>query len=371
MLRLTPAPGVDAVAGPALASRSPPAYQWNLPPGFPVPFVPRDNPMSIAKVQLGRRLFREQQLSVTGHYACISCHKPALAYTDGRSRALGATGSATRRSSMTLANVAYNAAFTWGDSSVRTLEAQMQQPLFNEHPVEIGLKSREKTVLKWLSSQPRYQEQFAQAFGKTVTAISIGNLIKAIAAYERTLISGNSAFDRYVFRDDASAMSDGAKRGMALFYSKRVGCAQCHSGLNFDGPVRSERNPQAAPTFANTGLYSMDGRGSYPSSDPGLFDVTRKPADMGKMRVPTLRNICLTGPYMHDGSVASLSDAIDHYAQGGRQLPGGPDADNHLIDRRIQPFVLSPQQKSDLIAFLASLTDSEFATDLEMQPAIK
>jgi len=327
--------------------------------------------MSIAKVQLGRRLFREQHLSVTGNYACITCHEPALAYTDGRAKALGATDGATKRSSMTLTNVAYNAAFTWGDSSVRTLEAQMQQPLFNEHPVEIGMKGREATVLNWLRSQTSYRQQFEQAFGKEPAVISIGNLIKAIAAYERTLISGNSAFDRYVFRDDSGAMSDAAKRGMSLFYSKRVGCAQCHSGLNFNGPIRSERHPQAAAAFANTGLYSMDGHGSYPSSDRGLFDVTGKPADMGKMRVPTLRNICLTAPYMHDGSVPSLSAAIDHYAQGGRQLPAGPNAANHLIDRRIQAFALSPQQKSDLIAFLASLTDSEFTADLELEPTIK
>jgi cytochrome c peroxidase len=335
-------------------------YHWSLPPGFPNPIVPSDNPMSVQKVELGRKLFREQHLSATGTYACISCHRPALAYTDGRARALGATNVETRRSAMSLTNVAYNAAFTWADATLTTLEAQMLQPLFNEHPVEIGLKGREDVLVQWLSADETYRQLFRASFPEDVSPVSISNLVKAIAAYERTLISGQSAFDRYVFQDEHSALSDHAKRGMALFYSARVGCAQCHFGLNFSGPLRYQGHPRAKALFANTGLYSVDGRGAYPATDRGLFDVTHQKSDMGKMRVPTLRNVALTGPYMHDGSVATLSDAIDHYAKGGRQLPDGPSANNHLVDRRIRSFQLSAQEKVDLIAFLESLTDPQF-----------
>jgi cytochrome c peroxidase len=338
------------------------AYPWNLPPGFPPPAVPVDNPMSTAKVALGARLFREQHLSVTKSYACVSCHLPEQAYSDGRAKAVGARGDLTQRSAMTLTNVAYNAAYTWGDSRTRTLESQMRQPLFNDHPIELGLRNSQAEVTHWLSSQDSYRAAFAQAFPEDASPVSIDNVIKAIACYERTLISGRSAFDRYVFNDDRSALSASAKRGMALFYSQRVGCGQCHSGVNFNGPMRFKGNEQAKAIFANTGLYSVNGRGAYPNEDRGLFDVTHQAADMGKFRVPTLRNVALTAPYMHDGSIATLSEVIDHYAQGGRQSPGGPSSRNHLVDRRIRVFHLAPPEKADLISFLESLTDQAFVT---------
>src|SRR5580704_10128342 len=134
------------------APRSNSEYHWELPPGFPPPVVPADNPMSSAKVELGQRLFAERRLSVTGQYACISCHLPERAYTDGRPKALGALGDETRRSAMSLTNVAYNGAYTWGDSTAKTLELQMRQPLFNEHPVELGLTGHENQILQSLSS---------------------------------------------------------------------------------------------------------------------------------------------------------------------------------------------------------------------------
>ena len=319
--------------------------------------------MSAPKVELGRRLFREQRLSVTGRYACVSCHLPERAYSDGRPKALGALNDQTRRSAMSLTNVAYNAAYTWGDSTQTNLETQMRQPLFNEHPIELGMKGRETQVMQWLCSDESYSRAFAEAFAEDPIPVSMGNVIKAIAAYERTLISARSAFDRYVFDDDQIALSASAKRGMTLFYSDRVGCGQCHSGINFDGPVRFKGHEQEKALFANTGLYSVDGRGGYPPSDLGLFEVTHKSADVGKFRVPTLRNVALTAPYMHDGSIATLGEVIDHYAQGGRQLPAGPSTLNRLVDRRIHPFKISIEEKDDLIAFLESLTDPAFVAD--------
>jgi cytochrome c peroxidase len=334
-------------------------YSWNLPPGFPLPWVPADNPMSMIKVKLGARLFREPRLSVTGTYACVSCHQPRLAFTDGNAKAIGATGAQTRRSAMSLANVAYNAAYTWGDSTVHTLERQMLQPLFNEHPVEIGLKGREAQVVALLSADTQYKEMFAAAFPSDVAPVSIGNVIKAIAAFERTLISGRSPFDRYVFDDDQNALSASAKRGMNLFYSARTGCAQCHSGLNFSGPMRYRGHVQVTASMANTGLDSMNPRGAHSESDFGLMEVTHNRADRGKMRVPTLRNVALTAPYMHDGSIATLAEVIEHYATGGRQRNAAA-AQNHPVDRRIRVLHLSADEKRDLIAFLESLTDPEF-----------
>jgi cytochrome c peroxidase len=327
-------------------------YEWHLPPGFPRPAVPQDNPMSVEKVALGRRLFFETRLSSTGLYACSSCHRPELAFTDGRAHALGATGESVRRSAMSLANVAYNAAFTWGNANVRSLELQMHQPLFSQHPVEMGLKAGGKSAVAAISQDQGFREAFTAAFPGEAAPLTMKNIIKAIAAFERTLISGRSAFDRYVFDDERAAMSESAKRGMALFYSARVGCGQCHFGLNFSGPLVYEGHVEAKALFANTGLYDVDAQGGYPKSDRGLIEVTHRAADMGKFRVPTLRNVALTAPYMHDGSLKSLEEVLDHYVRGGHR--------SARQDPRIRPFALSPAERADLLAFLDSLTDRDF-----------
>lgn len=307
--------------------------------------------MSAEKVALGRRLFFETRLSSTGHYACASCHIPELAFTDGRAHAQGATGQTVRRGAMTLTNVAYNPAFTWSSDKVRSLEAQMRQPLFNEHPVEMGLKINGSAPVDAIGADAGYGAQFAAAFPGPAP-VSMDHIIKAIAAFERTLISGRSAFDRYVFDDDRTALSESAKRGMALFYSARVGCSQCHSGLNFSGPIRYEGHEQDKALYANTGLYDVDQHGAYPAGDRGLIEVTHRGQDMGKFRVPTLRNVALTAPYMHDGSLATLDDVLDHYARGGLKSP--------RLDPRIRPIALTAAERADLLAFLGSLTDREF-----------
>jgi cytochrome c peroxidase len=308
--------------------------------------------MSDAKVVLGKRLFFDTRLSSTGRYACSSCHRPELAFTDGKAHAIGATGESVRRAAMSLTNVAYNPAFTWANSQVRSLESQMRQPLFNEHPVEMGLKAGGASAPDALSRDSSYQAQFAAAFPGSSSALSMDHIIKAIAAFERTLISGRSPFDRYVFDDDRAAMSEAAKRGMELFYSPRAGCGQCHSGLNFSGPLIYEGHIAEAAPFANTGLYDSDGRGAYPPADRGLIEVTHRAADMGKFRVPTLRNVALTAPYMHDGSLPSLEAVLDHYVRGGHKSP--------RQDSRVRAFALSALERADLLAFLGSLTDAEF-----------
>ncbi|HEU4531076.1 MAG TPA: MbnH family di-heme enzyme [Steroidobacteraceae bacterium] len=338
-------------------------YEWNLPRGFPRPVVPADNPMSEAKVALGRQLFYESRLSVTGAYSCASCHRQELAFTDGRGRALGATGELHPRSAMSLANAGYIANLQWTDPSLVTLEAQASGPMLNEHPIEMGLKGRETEVLRVLAADAGYRAAFANAFPGETAPFTLSNVSRALASFQRTMISGRSAFDRRVFDDDTSAMSTAARRGMTLFYSERVGCARCHSGINFSGPVRHERDAQASSAFANTGLYNVDGSGRYPDAAAGLADATGRRSDHGRFRVPTLRNVAVTAPYMHDGSIATLEEVIDHYAQGGRQAPLGPSAGNTYRDERIVPFELDAGGRADLVEFLRSLTDETFLTD--------
>jgi cytochrome c peroxidase len=345
----------------AIAADSKNHYVWRLPPGFPRPAVPPDNPMSIAKVQLGCYLFFDTRLSVTGTYACASCHRPELAFSDGRVTAVGATGEFVRRNAMSLTNVAYNAAYTWGSTRIVTLEAQMTTPLFGTHPVEMGLQKNDQALIRTLAAH--YAHEFRDAFPDNQEPVSTVNVVKAIAAYERTLISGRSAFDRYVFDDARDALSAAARRGMTLFYSARSGCAQCHSGLNFSGPIVSEQT-SARALFANTGLYNIDGHGAYPVSDTGLFEETNAARDMGRFRVPTLRNVALTAPYMHDGSIATLKEVVEHYMRGGRQTSpmSATTTDSTPKDARIRPLSLSSDERDDLVAFLESLTDADFAS---------
>src|SRR5580700_7461124 len=176
---------------PSVPAQTPAAFDWHLPRGFPTPFVPADNPMSAAKVALGKRLFFEARLSASGAYSCASCHDPAHSYTDGRALAVGSDGGLMPRSAMALVNVAYG----WQHPELRSLEAQMRQPLFNRHPVEVGLGGRERTVVALLAADPGYSRQFLAVFG---AGPSVARIIKAIAAFERTLIDGHSAFDAYV-----------------------------------------------------------------------------------------------------------------------------------------------------------------------------
>jgi cytochrome c peroxidase len=299
-------------------------FRWNLPAGFPEPAVPADNPMNAAKVELGAILFADPRLSITGEHSCQSCHSPARAFTDGLPRSRGATGETLELNAPTLFNVAYNASLGWRDANLRTLEQQMRGPLFNEHPHELGLAGRESTIERTLSADPDLARRFAAAFPGVTAPVTMDNVIRAIAAYERTLLAGGSAFDRYVFAGDHRALSDRQKAGMQLFFSEHAGCARCHSGINFNGEWVDREHPRATPAFADTGT--------------GVA-----------VRVPTLRNLPATTPYMHDGRFAGLDAVLDHY----ERLASDPKA-----DARLRRSALTTIEREQLRAFLLSLAES-------------
>lgn len=345
----------------ALAS---PSYSWDLPDWAPRPVVPIDNPMSAAKVELGRRLFYEPRLSVTGNYSCGSCHLQALAFTDGKPVGIGATGEAHPRNSMSLTNVGYNSVLTWANPLMTQLEQQGLVPLFGEHPIELGMVGREEQILQMLQADPDYRSRFAAAFGSGEAAINLNHLMQAIAAFERTLVSFDSPYDRYRYGGQSDAISDAAKRGEALFHSERLECFHCHGGINFSDSVMHERLAFREIAFHNTGLYNLDDQGSYPAENTGVYEITHNPADMGRFKAPTLRNIELTAPYMHDGSVPTLEAAIAHYQSGGRTIASGPYAGvgraNPLKSSFVAGFELTEAERQDLLAFLGSLTDRSF-----------
>jgi len=304
------------------------AFEWNLPRGLPVPAVPVDNSMNAAKVALGRALFYDTRLSGNGTFACASCHKQELAFTDGRARAVGSTGQQHPRSSMTLTNVAYNASFGWSDADARTLEAQLAVPMFNEHPVELGLKGRELEVVQRFA-RANDAEGFRSAFPTDADPLTFSNIVKALAAFERTLVSSDSPFDRLLYHDDRTAMTPAARRGMDLFFSSRIGCTRCHGGFNLSGPSVFEKSQVPVLTFHNTGLSPTE-----------------------HFRAPTLRNVALTAPYMHDGRILTLDAVISHYASGAPETP--------VRSKLLRPFAISRSERADLVAFLESLTDRTF-----------
>ncbi|MEM7481146.1 MAG: MbnH family di-heme enzyme [Acidobacteriota bacterium] len=344
--RGTTRPAAVTAGNPAVAASVGPLAEF-LPEFFPAPVIPLDNPQTAAKAELGRHLFYDRRLSVNGTVACATCHRQELAFSDGRARAEGATGELHPRGAMSLANVAYSASFAWDDPNLESLEEQARVPMFNEHPVEMGLAGREEEVLRLLREEPVYSHAFPRAFPAQPDPFTFDNLMRAIAAFERTLISGDSPYDRRVYGDEADALSDDAERGMDLFFSHPLGCSDCHAGFTFSGPVVFAGADERKPLFHNNGL-----KANYPSPNQGLKRFTGRPEDEGRFRAPTLRNIALTAPYMHDGSLPDLESVIEHYARGG---------EGHLQQSvRVHGFTLSAADRQDLIVFLEALTDRAF-----------
>ena len=321
--------------------------------------------MTPEKVELGRRLFYDKALSGNGTYACASCHRQDLAFTDSRARALGSTGALHPRSAMSLANAAYNATLTWADPELTSLEEQMLTPMFGREPVELGLAGEEEALMR-IQANPDYAPRFAAAFPGEPRPLTMLNLRRAIASFERTLVSGDAPYDRLVYRGEP-ALSEPALRGMRLFFSEQLKCSRCHGGFTFSGPVAFAGLEPLAPIFHNTGLYNLGGGGLYPADNSGVFEHTGKDEDMGRFRAPTLRNVEVTAPYMHDGSIATLEAVLAHYAEGGRTILDGAHAgvgrDNPHKSDLIRGFAMDAEQRSDLIEFLKSLTDRSFLTD--------
>jgi cytochrome c peroxidase len=310
-------------------------------------------------------------MSSNGKTSCSSCHRQELAFTDGRAQAEGTTGELHPRSSMSLANIGYSPVLTWANPTLSSLEEQAKVPMFGAEPIELGLKGHEDEFLRRSADDAVYQRLFPQAFTGEASLYTIDKVTKALAAFERTIISVNSPYDRYRYGNDSNAISDAAKRGEVLFFSgERTGCFQCHGSWNFNGALRYDGGPSPHVAFENTGLYNISGEFSYPVLNTGLYQYTNRWEDIGKFRAPTLRNIAVTAPYMHDGSIATLSEVIDHYAAGGRTINSGPYAgvghDNPNKALNVSGFKLTESEKSDLIAFLESLTDADFLKNREL-----
>lgn len=354
----------EGALGPAGGGQpTAPSGAWDLPAFFPEPKVPQDNPMLPEKVELGRYLFYDVRLSGNGRQSCASCHHQDKAFSDGLRLPRGSTGELHPRNAQHLSNVVYNATLTWANPSLVTLERQMETPLFGDNPVEMGITDANKAeVLGRIRSDAQYAQRFATAFPGDTGPIDWPHIIKAIAAFQRTLLSGNSKYDRYLQGKEVLAPAE--DRGMKLFFGEKAECFHCHGSFNFNDHIVHAKSRIVETPFHNTGLYNIGGTGAFPEPNRGVFELTAKVKDMGLFRAPSLRNVEVTAPYMHDGSIATLEEALRHYAAGGRVLTAGPYAGDGRAHPNKSDLItlidLSPQEQSDIVAFLRTLTDHEF-----------
>lgn len=349
-----------------LIDRSDREYRWNIPENMPLPVVPADNPMSDTKVELGRWLFYDTRLSVNGTMACSNCHFQRIAFTDARARAIGATGELHPRGSMSLVNTAYGGRLTWANHLLDRLEVQALTPIFGENPVEMGMAGREDAIMELLRTDSRYRQYFPAAFATDEDPFSVLNAVRAIASFVRSIISFDSPYDRFV-RGDQAALTESETRGMTLFFSEQTECFHCHGGFNFTDSSTHANSMIESVGFHNNGLYNIGEHGGYPEGNTGLHDLTGKPRDMGRFKAPTLRNIAMTAPYMHDGSIDSLEEVLEHYLQGGRIIADGPHAGdgsrNPYKSLFVREFELTATEQEDLLAFLRALTDRTVLAD--------
>ena len=299
----------------------------HIPVGFPRPVIPADNQPTPKRIDLGRQLFYDPVLSRDSTISCASCHRQEYAFADNVPLSPGVDGRKGFRNAPTLANVAWHGRLN-KDGGVVKLDMQAVVPIEDKDEMDLPLPEAAKRLRK----NPQYVELFLNAYDRPPDPFTI---TRALASFVRTLISANSRYDQYFFQNNKDALTPGEKRGMALFFSQKTNCSTCHSGFNFTNNA-----------YENNGLQR-----EYPN-DEGRKRVTLRPEDEGKFRVPTLRNVELTAPYMHDGRLTTLSQVLEHYNSGGSNHPNKNPA--------IRPLSLTETEKSDLINFLKTLTDSTF-----------
>ncbi len=338
--------------------------------GLPPLPVPADNPITPAKVTLGDKLFHDVRFSSTGTVSCATCHDAQTGFTDGpRSVSEGIEGKTGTRNAPTVLNAAFNDSQFW-DGRSPDLEDQSQHPFTN--PVEMGLKDHQP-IVDIVKSDPAYQKMFQEAFGVSSDQVTFAHVQKAIATFERTMVAGNSPFDQWFYGGKEDALTDQQKRGYELFIGK-ARCADCHTieqthasftdgnfhnigvGVN---KIRDDVESLASAFLKakrTTEEVDVEVLTNPKSSELGRFAVETNFDGLGAFKTPTLRNIELTAPYMHDGSIKTLEKVVEHYNNGGVTNPGDPVSD--FLAGGIRPLNLEKQEQADLVAFMKALTSA-------------
>ena len=317
---------------------------------------------SLEKIELGRWLFYDTRLSIDGSRSCGICHEQVKAFSDGLIRGLGIDNTLLSLNSPSLFNIAWRTDLTWYQQ-FEDIESHMLIPLFIEEPMEMGMT--ENILEARLREYPRYFDLFGAAFPKSANPIQTENAIESIAAFTRTIISSNSRYDQWI--EGSIELTSMEQQGMELLFSERLQCSVCHGGIFFDEPDASILEVNSRHGYFNIGLYNVDGEGGYSSSSQGLVEVTGNLNDRGVFRVPTLRNLDATHPWMHDGSEIDLRNIIRNYASGGRVIQTGPNAgDGRLNPYKsaiVQGFDITETEIDAVLAFLHALNDDVLLTD--------
>ncbi len=324
-------------------------------------YLSSGNPFSMDKARLGRYFFYDRRMSLNQSKSCSSCHDPAFSFTDGYRRSTGSLGDQVQHNAPALINIVFDKYLTAADSTLHFPEQQINNPLFHQQPVELGWAGHESSILERLKKDSFYYNSLRRLFPGDREPFCTKNIQACISSFIKTILSFNSPYDRYRYRKDSTALTAGQLNGGRLFFSDRLHCSACHGGINFSIPVVKDKYGQA-DYYQNTGLYNINDSGAYPVSDQGLYTYTRRAADMGKFRIASLRNLAFTAPYLHDGTAPDLSAVIDLYAAGGRPISGTPNRGDGRLNPFKSPlitgFILSKQEKKDLVSFLLSLSDT-------------
>jgi cytochrome c peroxidase len=342
-------------------------FSWNLPHGIYAPRVPSSNAITKEKVALGRFLFYDTRLSANQTQSCSSCHQQKFAFADHNRVGIGSTGEHHLRNPQTLTNSGYYTSYTWANPALGTLEDQIIIPLTGDDPIEMGVTpDKELEVLARFESNSTYRTMFSDAFPEVQQPIKMHYIIKALASFIRTLNSFDSPYDRYM-NGDKEAMNPAQIRGMNLFNGEKAECFHCHEGDNFSDSTADEKSFFINQFFHNIGLYNTDGTGSYPEGNQGIYEISYQAKDRGRFKAPILRNVALTAPYMHDGSMATLEEVMELHSNGGRNVIEGEYAGDGTTSPLLHDFItakhFSAQEKADLIAFLEALSDENFIND--------
>jgi cytochrome c peroxidase len=343
-------------------------FDWRLPKNINAPRVPEDNPITNEKVELGRFLFYDKKLSGNGTFSCESCHFQEFAFADKNMVGIGSTGEFHVRNPQHLSNSAYYTTYAWANPALGTLESFIIMPLTGDSPVEMGVVDDkvEEVVLKRFETNETYQKMFNEAFPEVENPFKLFYIVKALASFVRTLNSFNSPYDKFM-RGDSTALTESQRRGMDLFNGEKAECFHCHSGDNFSDSTADIKSYYIEQFYHNIGLYNINDNSDYKIDNQGLFESTYNPNDRGRFRAPSLRNVEVTAPYMHDGSMATLREVMELHSRGGRLIEDGEFAGdgrlNENVDGEISPKSFTEQEMIDLENFLKSLTDREFLSD--------
>lgn len=307
-----------------------------------------------ASIKLGHYLFFDNRLSGNHTKSCASCHSPNMAFTDGYRSSVTPFGENVLHNAPSLLNINQYRYFDWANPSANSIAKQIKRPLYARHPIELGLDQHVEDIQQLFSADSIYADLFRRSFPKDKQLYTLAQIEYCIVLYEMQLQSRQSLFDQH-------KLDESAQRGEALFRDTRLHCIQCHQLPDF---TLASLTTSVDSVYANIGLYNVANSNAYPIQDAGLILSTKQSQDNGKFKIPSLRNVAITSPYMHDGSVASLAEVIDMYASGGRTIMMGPfkgdGRKNSYKHPLIQGFEISNDEKKDLIHFLESLTDTSY-----------